>query len=75
MNCPNCNSEMKDGFLNASGMGIVWLTKPDKFFLVGKNTERLQKDWWGFPKLKKISMPASRCQACKMVVFQYSNDT
>ena len=60
---------MEDGFVNASGVGIVWFSKPGKFWLFGKDTQRLQKDWWGWSK--KESLPASKCRDCQIVVFQY----
>jgi len=74
MKCPECGDEMVQGFVNASGMGIVW-KRQEGFWLIGRSTERLQKDWWGFPKLSKKSLPAMRCEKCKVVYFRYSKET
>ena len=66
---------MEQGFVNAPGLGITWVTNPGKFWLVGKGAERLQKDSWGFTKLKKDALPASRCRECHIVVLRYNIDT
>jgi hypothetical protein len=74
--CPQCGGELEHGRVNAPSFGVVWTTHSDvKWgFFLSKKIEKLQKDWWGFPKLSKDWMPGLRCPECKLVVFQYSNE-
>jgi hypothetical protein len=73
VHCPECNGEMQTGFVNAWGWGVIW-QRVASAWLIGKSTERLQADGWGFPKFKKEPLSAFRCQRCKLVLFRYTAD-
>ena len=72
--CPECSGELEAGFLQAPSVGIVWTTDPDAKWLpvFSSKVEKLQKDWWGFPKLAKDKLPALRCRRCRLVIARYS---
>ncbi len=72
--CPECSGELEVGFLQAQGAGIMWTTDPDLkwTWIFSKKWVKLQKNWFGFPKLTKEKLPAARCQECKLVLFRYS---
>jgi len=74
--CPQCNQEIEKGFVNAPLAGILWFTNPNIKWKpwFSRKVSKLQKDWWGFPKLAKDNLPAFRCQRCKLVIFEYSNE-
>jgi hypothetical protein len=74
--CPECNGNLEEGFLQAPSSGISWTSSPDMKwrFRFSSKWEKLQKDWWGFPKLSKEKLPANRCRKCKLVVFRYTAD-
>lgn len=73
-NCSECGTPLEEGFIQAPGMGILWTADPKVklFFPFSSKVEKLQKDWWGFPKLLKDNLPALRCNKCKLVIFRYS---
>lgn len=72
--CPQCGGDMESGFLQAPSFGICWTTDPNTkwAFVFSKKLEKLQADWWGFPKPVKDKLPAARCRACKLVIFRYT---
>jgi uncharacterized OB-fold protein len=72
--CPSCGSLLEEGYIQAPGMGVLWTSDPEVklFFPFSRKVEKLQKDWWGFPKLLKANLPAQRCNKCKLVIFKYS---
>jgi uncharacterized OB-fold protein len=74
--CPQCSGDLEEGFVNAPSLGVVWTSDPGgKWFpFWSKKMKKLQKDWWGFPKLTKEKMPGLRCRRCRLVIFQYTND-
>jgi hypothetical protein len=75
--CPECGSHLEEGNVNAQMAGILWFDKdvdPKWKSIFSKKVEKLQKDWWGFPKLSKESLPALRCRNCKIVVFKYNKE-
>ncbi len=74
--CPECDRELEEGFLQAPSFGVCWTTDPDMKwgFMCSSKLEKLQKDWWGFPKMSKDMLPANRCRNCKLVIFRYNAD-
>ena len=72
--CPECGGGLQRGFVQAPSCGIVWTNDPAARWLpmFSSKVEKLQKDWWGFPKLTKDKLPALRCRRCKLVVFRYT---
>lgn len=73
MKCPNCNVDMKNGFVRPTGTGgICWTNQKinygapksaDGFFKIGKT-----------PYLKGENIPAYNCDACKLIIIDYSED-
>lgn len=71
MQCPSCKNDMKSGFVRAMGNGgICWINEPveygaprsaDGFLPLGKS-----------PYLKGECIPACRCEACKLILIDYS---
>ncbi|MFC1600794.1 PF20097 family protein [Candidatus Sumerlaeota bacterium] len=74
--CPECDGDLDEGFLQAPSFGICWTADPNMKwgFMLSSKLEKLQKDWWGFPRLSKDKLPATRCRKCKLVVFRYTAD-
>lgn len=51
----------------------MWSILPTKWMgIFNSNVEKLQKDWWGFPKLSKENLPSVRCRECKLVLIRYT---
>ena len=75
--CPECGGPLESGFLQAPSFGICWTNDPrvKSGFMFGSKMEKLQKDWWGFGKLAKGSLPAKRCRRCSLIVFRYEAKT
>lgn len=75
--CPECGGSLESGFLQAPAVGICWIKDPavKLGFMFSPKVEKLQKDWWGFPKLTKDKLPARRCRRCKLVIFKYTAET
>jgi Domain of unknown function (DUF6487) len=72
--CPECGGPLEKGYLQAPGVGILWTNDPNAKWMpvFSSKVEKLQEDWWGFPKLTKDKLPALRCHVCKLVIFIYS---
>jgi hypothetical protein len=71
--CPECGGALENGFVNAPTAGIMWSILPTKWMgIFNSNVEKLQKDWWGFPKLTKENLPSVRCRECKLVLIRYT---
>jgi len=67
MNCPICNQEMEQGFLQ-SGNIMSWTKKIHKVSLLPKEGEvLLWQNYW-----KPPAIPASICKACKKIILDYS---
>ena len=71
MICPNCNQEMKKGFLFTSKDGAFsFANSVPGVFHNAKNTE-------GFIEITplrashRVSIEANCCEACRLVQFQY----
>jgi hypothetical protein len=64
---------MERGVVNGQLAGILWFSEdePRPRTIFSKRAEKLQKDWWGFPKLKKADLSAIRCRKCCLVLFKY----
>ena len=74
--CPQCHADMEPGFVNAGLAGILWTSDPtvNWFIICSRKVRKLQKDWWGFPKLRKDKLPACRCPSCMLVIIRYNNE-
>ena len=72
MKCPNCGNEMKGGYLRATGPGgVCWINRKinygvprsaEEFVLIGKA-----------PYLRGDCIPACNCDACKIILIDYSS--
>ena len=67
MNCPDCNHEMEQGFLQRSGV-MVWTKRIHKVTLLPNEGEVLLMP--GF--LKPEEIPAFICKNCELIVVDYS---
>ncbi len=63
---------MESGGVNAPSWGVLWIGGPRKTWIFSRDVERLQRDSWGAFKLRKDDLPAKRCVACKLVLFEYT---
>jgi hypothetical protein len=74
--CPQCRGKLEKGFVQAPSFGVCWMTDPKikLGFVFSKKVRKLQKDWWGFPKLSKDKLKALRCRKCRIVIFHYTGD-
>lgn len=72
--CPECQVPMDSGFIQGPSFGVVWIKNAKVHWMpiFNKNVEKLQKNYWGFPKLAKEALPAVRCRKCKLVTFRYN---
>ncbi len=68
MNCPYCNQEMENGFLQ-TGNKIAWTKKIHKFSLLHKEGEVMLEN----NVFKAINFPAYICNNCKKVLLDYSD--
>ena len=67
MNCPNCNSEMEQGFIQSSH-GILWSKRKHKFsFWAGKDDIEV-----GAPALFGLYKESYHCPQCDTIVIQPS---
>ena len=67
MNCPVCNQEMEQGFVQ-SGNIMIWAKKIHKISLLPKDGDVLL--WKNY--LKSSAIPASICKECKKITIDYS---
>ncbi len=68
--CPTCGGQLEEGAVNAQNFGVLWIRGPHAW-VFSRTVERLQKDSWGFPKVRKDDLPALRCSTCRLVIFSY----
>jgi hypothetical protein len=73
MQCPRCQTEMEQGRLNLKGWGNSWPFTPAAELRF--NSELLFQNWcWpviGWLNTDGTMVPASRCKACHVVLFEY----
>jgi hypothetical protein len=73
--CPECGDPIKRGFVNAPSFGLIWRAEDQgdrKWWSIFGSAKRLQRDWFGFPKLSKEPLPACLCPSCKLVIVRYT---
>ena len=69
MKCPQCGSEMKDGFLLwGAKNSLDWVPERKAFDFLDKDAEIL---WPTISTFTKSGSQASICKSCKKVVFEY----
>lgn len=67
MNCPFCNGEMEEGFLQGMRR-VAWVKKKHKITLLPKEGEILLEN----NVFSDFLIPAYICKYCKKVVLDYS---
>ena len=68
MNCPICNQEMEQGFLQ-SGPRAAWTKKVHKVSLLPKAGEILLEN----NVIKQVIFTAFICKSCRKIVVDYSD--
>ena len=75
--CPACGGPLQQGYLLGKQNRIRWSVSPRGMTIFhGVPLIRLEdgfwrkRQWWSYAP----SIPASRCTACRLVVFAYNND-
>lgn len=68
MKCPNCESEMEQGFLQGV-QRVAWVKNKHKFSLMPKEGEVLIENH----AFKDFMISAWICKKCKKIVLDYSD--
>lgn len=68
MKCPNCGKEMEEGFLQANGSSLIWSKRTHSATMLA-NPQKGEVQV--AHSLLEVSIPASRCDDCRIVAAKY----